>query len=68
MTEHSDTAATVVAKSVPPVTVSIATLYGVQVSDLVLWATLIYTVLLIAKTAYRFYCDLTQKEDADGRE
>jgi len=68
MTEHSDTAATVVAKSVPPVTVSIATLYGVQVSDLVLWATLIYTVLLIAKTAYRFYRDLTQKEDADGRE
>lgn len=68
MTEHSDTAAAVVAKSVPPVTVSIATLYGVQVSDLVLWATLIYTVLLIAKTAYRFYRDLTQKEDADGRE
>lgn len=56
--EHTDTAAAIVAKSIPPVTVSLATLYGVQVSELVLWATLIYTVLLIIRTAYRLYRDL----------
>ncbi len=62
MTNHTDTATVVVAKSVPPVTVSLATLWGFQVSELVLWATLIYTVLLIVKTGYRFYRDLTSKE------
>jgi hypothetical protein len=55
--EHTDTAAAIVAKSVPPVTVSLATLFGVQVSELVLWSTLIYTVLLIMRTAYRLYRD-----------
>jgi hypothetical protein len=53
--EHSDTVAVAATKAVPPVTVSLATIMGMQVSELVLWATLIYTVLLIAKTAYQFY-------------
>jgi hypothetical protein len=35
------------AKSAPPVSVSLATVAGMPVSDLVLWCTLIYTVLLI---------------------
>jgi hypothetical protein len=57
-TEHSDTLAAVVAKAAPPVTVSLATILGVQVSELVLWATLIYTVLLIVRTGYRLYRDI----------
>jgi hypothetical protein len=59
MTEHqTETISAVAAKVAPPVTVSIATVMGVQVSDLVLWATLLYTVLMIAKTAFAFYRDI----------
>lgn len=36
-----------VAKSLPPASVSIATVAGIHVSELVLWATLIYTLLMI---------------------
>ena len=43
----AETATAIVAKVTPPATVSLATVLGVQVSELVLWATLIYTVLLI---------------------
>jgi hypothetical protein len=35
------------AKSAPPVSVSLATVAGMPVSEMVLWGTLIYTVLLI---------------------
>lgn len=59
MTEHqTETATAVAAKIAPPVSVSIATVMGVQVSDLVLWATLLYTVLMIIKTAFAFYRDI----------
>ena len=56
--DHADTVAVIAAKSAPPITVSLATFMGVQVSELVLWATLIYTVLLIMRTLYRFYRDI----------
>ena len=56
--DHSDTLAAAVAKAAPPVTVSLATFMGMQVSELVLWATLIYTILLIMRTLYRFYRDI----------
>lgn len=59
MTEHqTETVSAVAAKVAPPVTVSIATVMGVQVSDLVLWATLLYTLLMIVKTAFAFYRDI----------
>jgi hypothetical protein len=35
------------AKATPPVSVSLASIAGMPVSDAVLWCTLIYTVLLI---------------------
>jgi hypothetical protein len=50
MSDHqlaTETAVATAAKVAPPASVSIATLMGVQVSELVLWATLIYTCLLI---------------------
>ena len=49
-TTHSsiETGTTMVAKAAPPVSVSIASVAGYNVSELVLWATLIYTVLLVA--------------------
>lgn len=58
--EHSDTLVAAAAKAAPPVTISLATFMGMQVSDLVLWATLIYTVLLIMRTLYRFYREIKE--------
>lgn len=42
------------AKATPPVTVAGATLAGVTVNDLILWATLVYLVLQIAFLLYRW--------------
>ena len=61
MAAEHETLITASAKALPPVTVSLATFAGVQVSELVLWATLIYTMLLIMKTLYRFYCDVRDR-------
>lgn len=41
-------------KAAPPVTVAGATVAGVQVNDLILWATLIYIVLQIGFLLYRW--------------
>lgn len=56
--QHSDTAAMLAAKASPPATVTIASLMGMPVSDLVLWATLIYTVLMIAHKIWQIYRDV----------
>lgn len=64
MTDHQvDTAAAVVAKTAPPVGVSLATVAGIQVSELVLWATLIYTVLMIGHKVYQIYLDVNKSLD-----
>lgn len=53
-TEHStETVIAVASKVAPPVTISLATVAGVQVSELVLWATLIYTVLMIGHKCWQ---------------
>jgi hypothetical protein len=53
-TEHStETVAAVVTKVAPPATISLATVAGYQVSELVLWATLIYTILMIGHKCYQ---------------
>ena len=60
MTEHQvDTAAAIAAKAAPPVGVSLATVAGLQVSELVLWATLVYTVLMIGHKVYQIYQDVS---------
>jgi hypothetical protein len=54
--EHTtEGAAAIVAKVAPPITVSLATVYGYQVSEVVLWATLVYTVLMICHKLYQIY-------------
>jgi hypothetical protein len=53
-TEHStETVAAVVTKVAPPATISLATVAGYQVSELLLWATLIYTMLMIGNKCYQ---------------
>lgn len=49
-TDHQSAAESIgvmVAKATPPASVSLATISGYHVSELVMWATLIYTVLMI---------------------
>lgn len=63
MTDHSlttETGIALVTKAAPPVTVSLATVAGYQVSELVLWATLIYTALMIGHKVVQIYKDITK--------
>lgn len=58
-TQHTaETGIAIAAKAAPPATVSIATLAGVQVSEILLWATLIYTVLMIGHKVWQIYKDI----------
>lgn len=48
VTSHtSETAVTAAAKLAPPATASLATVSGYQVSEILIWATLVYTLLMI---------------------
>ena len=53
-----ESGASLVAKVAPPASVSLATVAGYQISELVLWATLIYTVLMIVHKLITMYRDL----------
>jgi hypothetical protein len=57
--EHTtEGAAALIAKAAPPVGVSLATVAGFQVSEVLIWATLIYTVLMICHKLYQIYKDI----------
>jgi hypothetical protein len=59
LSQHtSETAAGIAAKAAPPVSVSLASVAGIQVSELVLWATLVYTVLMIGHKLFQIYKDV----------
>lgn len=60
MSDHSlttETGVAIMTKAAPPVTISLATVAGYAVSDLVLWATLIYTTLMITHKIWQMYKD-----------
>lgn len=58
-TQHTaETTAAIASKAAPPVTVSIATLAGIQVSEILLWATLVYTLLMIGHKMWHIYKDI----------
>ena len=58
MPHSEETVGAIAAKVAPPVGVSLATVYGYQVSELVLWATLIYTLLMIGLKLYQIYKEM----------
>lgn len=58
MSAGHETTAALVVKAGPPVSVSLASVLGVQVSELVLWATLIYTLLLISHKLIAIWKDV----------
>ena len=57
----TETGAVVVAKAAPPVTVSIATLAGYSVSELLVLATLIYTVSMITHKLYTIAIEIRDR-------
>jgi len=61
MTNEHETGAAIVAKAALPVGISLATVLGFQVSDILMWMTLIYTVLLIVHKVYLMYKDFRKK-------
>lgn len=59
--QHSaETISTIAAKSAPPVTASLATLAGYQVSEILIWATLIYTLLMIGHKIWQIIKELRE--------
>ena len=62
MSDHvltTETGVALATKAAPPVTVSLATVAGYQVSELVLWATLIYTALMIGHKVVQIYKEVS---------
>lgn len=57
-----ESGAAIVAKATPPVTVSLATVAGYQVSEILLWATLIYTVMMIGHKLYSIWVDVSGRD------
>jgi hypothetical protein len=56
--QTTETGVSMATKAAAPVTVSIATVAGYQVSEVLLWATLVYTVLMIGHKLYSIYKDI----------
>jgi hypothetical protein len=61
MTTDHETTTAIAAKAALPVGISLATVMGYQVSDLLMWMTLIYTFLLIVHKIYLMYKDFRKK-------
>lgn len=59
--QTTETLATASAKLAPPAGISLATIMGIQVSEILVWATLIYTLLLIGHKIYQIWKDVTAK-------
>jgi hypothetical protein len=58
-----ETVTTIGAKLAPPASVSLATIAGYPVSEIVLWATLIYTVLLIGQKLVQIWREFRGAQD-----
>lgn len=56
----TETGVSMVTKAAAPVSVSLATIAGYQVSEILLWCTLIYTVLMIAHKIYSIYKEIKE--------
>jgi hypothetical protein len=56
--QTAETGAAIIAKAAPPAGVSLATVAGIQVNEILLWATLVYTVLMIGHKLYQIYKEI----------
>jgi H+/gluconate symporter-like permease len=55
----SESGAAVATKLAPPATVTVASLAGYTASELVMWATLFYTILVICHKSWQMWRDFT---------
>ena len=53
----TESSALLIAKITPPASVTAASMAGMQVSEMVLWVTLVYTLLMIAHKLMAMYRD-----------
>lgn len=58
----TESAASMIAKAGPPAGVSIASVAGFQVSEILLWATLFYTVLMIGHKLWAIWKDVKGRD------
>jgi hypothetical protein len=58
----TESSAAIAAKVTPPASVSLATLAGYQVSEILVWVTLVYTVLMIGQKLYQIYKDVRRRD------
>lgn len=68
MSTHHNTAETAVdiaVKASPPASVSIATLAGYQVSEILMWATLTYTLLMIGHKLLSIWREIRASSNCD---
>jgi len=56
----AESGAAIAAKVTPPLSVSIATVYGIQISEILLWATLLYTLMMIGHKGWQIYRDVSR--------
>jgi hypothetical protein len=61
MQHQSETISVAMAKAAPPVSVSLATVAGYNVSELLMWATLFYTLLLISHKLWLMWTEFKEK-------
>lgn len=61
----AETGSVVVAKLAPPTAVSFASVSGYPVSDMVLWVTLIYTLLLCGHKAWQILRDISRGDPSE---
>ncbi len=61
----AESAGTMLAKAAPPAGVSAATMMGMPVSELVLWATLLYTILMIVHKVMAIWRDMKRDPRCD---
>lgn len=60
-TTSTESLSAIAAKVGPPASVSLATIAGYNVSELILWATLIYTILMIGGKLYSLHNEIKDR-------
>lgn len=65
--QTSETVAAMAAKAAPPVSVSVAHISGMTPSDILVWMTIAYTVLMFSHKAWQFYQDVKSKRKGSRR-
>lgn len=51
----------IAAKLAPPASVSLATLFGIPVSEILMWVTLVYTIVMLGHKLYQIFEEIKNK-------